>query len=275
MTALREAFERARSEGRKLLIPYLTAGFPSEEDFVALAGRFLTGSADILEVGMPFSDPLADGPTIQFSSQRALEGGMTVGRMLGLLGRLSNPLNRPIVIMSYINPILQFGLKDFAAAAREAGVSGSVIPDVICEEANEVQSALASEGIDLVYLLARTSTPERRRMILNRSRGFVYLVSVSGVTGARNRLPSDLCEWIQGVRGETTTPVAVGFGISNAELARQIGHDADAVIVGSAIIDILKNGYGRSRAIEEAVRFLGSLRRALDSDCNTRTETRT
>jgi tryptophan synthase alpha chain len=264
----------AQKEARKLLIPYLTAGFPSEKDFVTLASRFLSGSADILEVGMPFSDPLADGPTIQFSSQQALRRGMTVGKMLGLLGRLDNPHDRPIVVMSYINPLLQFGLRRFATTAREAGVSGIVIPDVICEEGDEIQSTLQSEGIDTICLLARTSTPERRRMILNRSRGFVYLVSVSGVTGARNRLPGDINDWIRSVRSQTTTPVAVGFGISNAALARQIGRDADAVIVGSAIIDILRNGYGRTRAIEEAVRFLDSLREALETDDNIPTEKR-
>lgn len=272
MRSIGETFSQAQREGRKLLIPYLTAGFPSEQDFVALAGRFLSGSADILEVGMPFSDPLADGPTIQFSSQQALQNGMTVRKMLKLLGRVDNPYDRPIVIMSYINPMLQFGLKEFAAAAREVGVSGVVIPDVICEEGDDMQSTLESAGIDTIYLLARTSTPERRRMILNRSRGFVYLVSVSGVTGARRQLPDDLNGWIRGVRSESPTPVAVGFGISSPEVARQIGRDADAVIVGSAIIDILRNGYGPTRAIEEAVRFLGSLRDGLDTDTNTSPE---
>lgn len=265
MSTIQQAFAEARQTGKRMLIPYLTAGFPSEDDFVALANRFLSGSADLLEVGIPFSDPLADGPTIQFSSQRALGNGITVESTLELLRRLDNPHRRPIVVMSYLNPILQFGIERFAAAARSAGVSGAVIPDIICEEADTIQSALESRGMDTIFLLARTSTPERTQMILDRSHGFVYLVSISGVTGARKQLPSELNAWIRDVRAHSPSPVAVGFGISNPELARQVGRDADAVIVGSAIIDILRNGYGRARAIDEAVSFLDSLREALDS----------
>ena len=274
MTAIDRTFAKARQTGRKLLIPYLTAGFPSEEDFVTLASRFLSGSADILEVGIPFSDPLADGPTIQFSSQRALQRGISVQKTLELLSLVDNHHQRPVVIMSYLNPILQYGLERFAAEARDVGVSGVIIPDVICEEGDDIQAAFASAGIDLIYLLARTSTPERRRMILDRSRGFVYLVSVSGVTGVRKQLPAELNDWIRDIRTNSPLPVAVGFGISNPGLARQVGRDADAVIVGSAIIDILRNGYGRVRAKEEAVTFLDSLRVALDTGSNIPTEKR-
>ncbi|MGD8921963.1 MAG: tryptophan synthase subunit alpha [Candidatus Zixiibacteriota bacterium] len=258
-----DAFAKTTTNGHRALIPYFTAGYPSKEEFIDIVSMCLRDGADIVEIGIPFSDPVADGPTIQYASQQALISGITTEKTIEFLGELDNPHGKPLVIMSYLNPILQYGLKAFVSDAYNAGVRGLIIPDLICDEARDIEGVANGSGIDLIHLLAPTSTANRQRMILNRSRGFVYLVSVAGVTGARRDLPEHLNTWIRSVRDESPIPVAVGFGISNPEQAKQISQVADGVIVGSAIINILKNGTSSDARIKKAHRFVKQLKKAI------------
>ncbi len=260
---IEEAFAKTAANGHRALIPYFTAGYPSEDEFLEIVSVCLQDGADIVEIGIPFSDPVADGPTIQYASQQALNSGITTERTLELLHRLDNPLGKPLVNMSYLNPILQYGLKTFIRDAHAAGVQGLIIPDLICDESKDIEDVAKRGGIDLIHLLAPTSTPDRQRMILSRSRGFVYLVSVAGVTGARRDLPNDLNQWVRNVRDKSPIPVAVGFGISNSEQARRVSQVADGVIVGSAIINILRNDTNSRARVSNAHRFVKQLKKAI------------
>ncbi len=258
-----EAFEAAKNDNRRVLIPYLTAGYPDEETFLKLMETFAEAGAGIVEVGIPFSDPLADGPTIQASSQAALDSGVTLAGSLAMLGQLRD-FSLPIVIMSYLNPLLHYGLTRFARDAARVGVRGLIVPDIICEEGDEVERACEKSGIDLIYLIAPTSSSARRKMILKRSRGFVYLVSLKGVTGARRALPSGLSGWISDIKRQSKLPVAVGFGISSPQIARTVSRNADGVIVGSALLDIIRNAKDKKDAIGRAGQFVRKLVRAID-----------
>ncbi len=263
MRTLGEVFSQCRAEHRAALMPYLTAGFPSEDAFVAVMKSFKADGADIIEVGIPFSDPVADGPTIQYSSQLALEAGMTVGKTLRSLSHLCDGDFPPVVIMSYLNPLWQYGLDKFVRRARHTGVRGLIIPDIIPEEGVKLERLCRQHHLEVVYLLAPTSSPQRQRLILSRSRGFVYLVSVTGVTGARRRLAGSLTGWIREVKAQSTLPVAVGFGIARPDQAHKVARVADGVVVGSAIIDILRNGSDAAVAVNSARRFVRKLRQAM------------
>lgn len=245
-----------RASGRKALIPYLTAGYPTPSASAA-ALRSAAEVADIIEVGVPFSDPLADGPTIQRSSFEALRHGMTLARTLELISRAE--LAPPVVIFSYLNPILQYGVDQFIRAAEELRIAGLILTDLPAGSDPELESAVQRSGIDLIRLIAPTTRAARLRVALEGAQGFVYLVARLGVTGARASLDVDLSQSVLRVRQATSLPVAVGFGISTPEQARTVGGMADGVVVGSALVDILgRDGVGAAR------RFLGSLRDALD-----------
>jgi tryptophan synthase alpha chain len=245
-----------RASGRKALIPYLTAGYPSLSKSAA-ALRSAAEVADVIEVGVPFSDPLADGPTIQRSSFEALRQGMTLAGTLDLIARAE--LACPVVVFSYLNPVLQYGVDRFLAAAEGLGIGGLLLTDLPAGSDPDVESAVGRSQVDLIRLVAPTTRPERLTSALEGAQGFVYLVARLGVTGAKSSLAADLSESVARVRRATTLPVAVGFGISTPEQARAVGRMADGVVVGSALVDILgRDGVGGAR------RFLGSLRRALD-----------
>jgi tryptophan synthase alpha chain len=190
MISISEAFERCRTRKRKALIPFLTAGFPEEGLSLRLLREFIKAGADLFEIGIPFSDPVADGKSIQYSSQRALEGGMNIEKAFGLITAVKGAGQVPPIVMSYFNPILSFGVRRFVRKAREVGVRGLIIPDMIPEEGELVEMACRENEIDLVYLVAPTSGHSRRHTIVNRSRGFVYLVSVTGVTGGLRDIQS-------------------------------------------------------------------------------------
>jgi tryptophan synthase alpha chain len=266
MISISEAFENCRKANRKALIPYLTAGFPGGKLFVALLREFMDAGADLLEVGIPFSDPLADGRSIQYSSQKTLESGMNMQRTFELLDDLGNSGKIPLILMSYYNPILSYGLSRFARNAKKVGVGGLIIPDMIPEEGKSVERLCRSYGLDLVYLLAPTSNPQRRKKIIGRSRGFVYLVSVTGVTGQRERLPAYLNPWVRRVKKESTLPVCVGFGISDAQQARSISRVADGIIVGSAIIELIRRESRSAQMIKKTRRFIHDLREGMNHD---------
>ena len=241
--AITQAFEQARTSGCAALMPYFTLGYPNAETSIEIVRSVAESGADLIELGVPFSDPLADGPTIQRSTQVALEGGITVRRCMELAAELRKlSIEQPLLLMGYINPILAYGIERFVEDAAASGVDGLIVPDLPPEEAGELETACKKAGMALVYLLAPTSTDERIRLVAERSSGFIYLVSVTGVTGARATLAADLAEFVERVRCFTTMPLAVGFGISTPEQAAQVGRTADGVIVGSALINAVEDG---------------------------------
>ena len=238
MTRLGRAFERARASGRAALVVFVEAGDPDLATTRRLLPALAEAGADVLELGIPFSDPLADGPTIQRASERALASGTTLGQALDLLAAArAEGFETPVVVFSYANPVLAMGEAEFAHRAREAGADGVLITDLPPEEGRGFASILKSARLDPVYLLAPTSPPERLRRAASLSRGFVYLVSRSGVTGARTALPEDLEALVARVRRAVPRlPVAVGFGISTPEQVRGVARLADGVVVGSAVV---------------------------------------
>jgi tryptophan synthase alpha chain len=218
--------------------------------------------ADLLELGIPFSDPLADGPTVQRSSQVALTQGMTPAGCLELTARLrQRGVSQPLLLMGYYNPILAYGIERFAAEAQAAGADGFIVPDLPPDEAAPLKSACQEHGLALVFLLAPTANAQRVAAVAGQTSGFLYLVSLTGVTGARLTLPPDLQAFIERVREAASTPVAVGFGISTPEQARAVGRMADGVIVGSALVDAVERA---SQPAYEAGRFVAELRQALE-----------
>jgi tryptophan synthase alpha chain len=254
---LAPAWAELRARGRPALIPYLTAGFPSVQASLE-ALQAADQVADMLEVGVPFSDPLADGPTIQRSSYSALQQGMTLAGTLALIERAR--LARPVVVFSYLNPILRYGLDRFLGEADRLGIAGLLLTDLPAGSDPAVESAIQASPLDLIRLIAPTSRPERLARAVAGAQGFVYLVARLGVTGASAALAEGLAASIGRVRQATSLPIAVGFGISTPEQARVVAGQADGVVVGSALVDALGRG-----GVDLARRFLVSLREALDS----------
>lgn len=268
MMSLTTKFDKLSREKRTALIPFLTAGYPDRKLFGQLFQGVIEAGADIVEIGLPFSDPLADGRTIQFSSQVALKNGINVGNALELIGKLSSGINLPLVIMTYFNPVREYGLKKFMAEASAKSITGLIVPDMIVEESTQLEQLTKAKQIDLISLLAPTSNSQRTSMIIKRSRGFVYLVSVTGVTGSRSSLPPTLGRWVRKVRKATETPVCVGFGISTPAQAAQVSCFADGVIIGSAIIDQIRNGRSRQQGVKDACRFIRKVRKGIDEVSN-------
>jgi len=257
-----DAFRKVKGEGRAALITYLPLGFPTSDESLDMVEALAEGGADIIELGIPFSDPLADGPTIQRATHVALQQGMKVSRCLEMAAAVrARGVEVPLLFMGYLNPILAYGPERFVRDCRKVGVDGLIVADLPPEEADELEGACHSEGRALVYLLAPTSTPARVALIAGRTTGFVYLVSITGVTGARERLPAGLAELVCRVRAATDKPVAVGFGIANGTQARAIGQLADGVVVGSAIVERAGQGHSAREAVRDFVR---SLRSALE-----------
>jgi tryptophan synthase alpha chain len=225
--------------GHKALIAYITVGYPTIEATLEVVPILVDSGCDIVELGIPFSDPLADGVTIQKSSFHALQNGVTPQLCLEVAGQLSRKVDIPLVFMTYFNPVFSYGLEAFCTACAGSGISGVIIPDLPPEEGSELEAVSQRQRLDLIYLLAPTSTEERIRLVAERSRGFIYLVSVTGVTGARDRLPADLEAFVTRVRKVATQPLCVGFGVSTPEQASQIVGIADGVIVGSRLIQLM------------------------------------
>ena len=226
--------------GHKALVAYVTVGYPSIEATLEVVPLLAKNSCDIVELGIPFSDPLADGATIQKASFYALKNGITPQLCLEVAKQLSQTVEIPLVFMTYFNPVFSYGLEKFCGACTNSGITGLIIPDLPPEEGPELEAVTQRQGIDLIYLLAPTSTEKRIKLVAERSRGFIYLVSVAGVTGARENLPSNLETFVAKVRKVATQPLCVGFGISTPEQARQVAQIADGVIVGSRIIQFME-----------------------------------
>jgi tryptophan synthase alpha chain len=257
LSAIVRTFERAKCEGRATFMPFFTVGYPDLPKSIDVLQMLVEAGADALEIGMPFSDPLADGPTIQHASQVALENGTRISDCIAAVRTLrERGVGIPLVMMGYLNPLLAYGLERFVSDATSAGASGFIVPDLPPEEADEFKALCEAHGLGFVPLLAPNSTAARISEAAKMARGFLYLVSVTGVTGARDTLPPDLTDYIARVRAATELPLAVGFGISKPSQARQVAAHADGVIVASALIRLME------QAGMDAVRELATSLRA-------------
>jgi len=254
-----QAFAGCRGEGKAALIPYVTAGYPGPQATVELMQALADEGSDIIELGIPFSDPLADGPTIQESSFISLEGGTTVESVLNDLRAYRGTRDAPVVLFTYLNPILRFGLDSFLGAAVDAGASGLLVTDLPAGADADLEDRIRTSGLDLIRLVAPTTLPERIPRIADTGSGFLYYISRTGVTGARTVLRDDLAEEVGRLRAAVSLPVAVGFGISTPEQARTVADVADGVVVGSALIQTLG-----TEGIRGAADFIASLRRGMD-----------
>jgi tryptophan synthase alpha chain len=267
--ALDSAFIRAKSAEEGVLIAYLTGGFPSTEMFVDLAMSVLEAGADVLEIGIPFSDPLLDGVAIQEAQQFALDAGVTPATCLEYARRIRARSDKPLLFMGAFNPILAYGVERFSRDAAEAGVNGLIVPDLPLEEQDELRPATMTRGLHLIQLVAPTSTPERLQRVCATASGFIYAISVAGVTGARLSVVETAGPLVERIRAYTDVPVAVGFGIATPEQAREVADFAEGVIVGSALITtvrVLETGSpdAAKGASEKAARdFIGSLKAAM------------
>ena len=240
MGRIGKSFARRRAEGRAAFVPFLTAGDPSLDRTVEAAVELERAGADVLELGVPFSDPLADGPVIQRASERALARGVTLGAVLGGVRRIRERSELPLLLFSYFNPLLQRGLERLAREAAEAGVDGVLITDLPPEEADGWLGAARGAALDTVFLAAPTSPPERLRRVAEASRGFVYAISRTGVTGERRALSDEAAPLVARLRELTDVPVALGFGLSTPEQVAEAGKVADGVVVGSALVRFLE-----------------------------------
>jgi tryptophan synthase alpha chain len=254
-----ERISAAFGKEHPAFMPYAVLGYPSRAAGLETIKTLVEAGADLLELGVPFSDPLADGPTIQAATQKSLENGTTLRDCLAMTRELrAEGIDTPALLMGYINPIMAYGPAQFVADAASAGVDGFIVPDLPPEEAGEFEELCARHGLALVYLLAPTSTPARIKLVAGKSKGFIYLVSLTGVTGARTELPPGLADFVARVRALTDTPLAVGFGIGDGRQARTVAQLADGVIVGSALVK-------RAAESVERVRELAvELRQSLD-----------
>ena len=237
MSRIGDVFQR---QNAKALIAYVTVGYPSIEATMEMVPLLAAGGCDIIELGIPFSDPLADGATIQQASFRALQNGVTTQHCLEMVRQLRKEVNIPLVFMTYYNPVFKYGIDIFCRDSAESGISGIIVPDLPPDEGSELEAASVKEGLDLIYLLAPTSTEERIELAVRHSRGFIYLVSVTGTTGARESLTEDIDELVVRIKRKTSKPLCVGFGISTPQQAGQVARLAEGVIVGSQIIKLMQ-----------------------------------
>jgi len=263
VSRLHACFAALRERGETALIPFITAGDPDLQTTSQLIAAMAEAGADVIEVGVPFSDPMAEGPTIQRSSERALAAGATLRRTLEMISELRGRVQVPIVLMGYANSFLCWGDEDFAAAAAAAGVDGVICVDLPPEEGESHRAALEAAGIDSILLASPTTTPERLAMLSQRTRGFLYYVSLTGVTGARTRLATGIEEPVRRAREQHGATVCVGFGVSTPEHAARIGAFADGVVVGSALVERVAAAPSPDAAVDAAARFVAELKGAL------------
>lgn len=268
MSRIGACFAALREEGRTALLPFITAGDPAPEITVSLMHAMVAAGADIIEIGVPFSDPQADGPVIQRASERALAQHVSLRRVLELVSEFRHTDNStPVLLMGYLNPIEIMGYKEFAEAAAKAGIDAVLTVDLPPEEAGDLTSVLREQGLDSIFLAAPTSTPERLERICKAGSGFIYYVSLKGVTGSGKLTSDDLDQRIAEVRRHTDLPIAIGFGVKGADSARRLARLADAVVVGSAIIEQIEQAQAEGRdVLETAAAFVRELRGAIDEE---------
>lgn len=260
---IREKFAAAAEQGRAAFVPYVTGGFPNADTCLELITALDELGSEVIEVGLPFSDPLADGPTIQLSSQRALEAGATPAKVLATMERAAAKTQAALVAMTYVNPVLAMGYQEFAKRASGSGVSGVIIPDLPPEEAGEWLDACQTHGLDPVFMAAPGTPMERLDRILAVGGGFLYYVSMDGVTGTELELPPERLAAMQKVRARSSLPVAVGFGVATPAQAAALAPVADGVVVGSALVRQVHQVDSPQAAVEAVSRLAGELRQAL------------
>jgi len=263
MSRIQQTLEDILRSGKKALVPFLTAGDPDVPTTVELIHALIESGADLIELGMPFSDPMADGPTIQAASERALAAGTTVAAVLDIVRTVRRNSNVPIVLMGYYNPVFHYGAARFAADAADAGVDGLLLVDLPPEEADEIHADLKQAGIDLITLLAPTTPEERMAELAGKAEGYLYYVSMTGVTGSQKVDAGAIEAAVRKVQEKSRVPVAVGFGISTGADAAAVGAFADAVVVGSALVKIIET-HGKSADLLPRVKeFIASLKEGI------------
>lgn len=263
MTRIETVFNNLRQRNEPGLIPFLTAGDPNLETTAKLVKTLADAGADLIELGFPFSDPMADGPTIQAASERALSAGTTLENILRMVKEVRRDCQVPLVLMGYYNPVFRYGVEKFAADAAAAGVDGLLLVDLPPEEAGEMTASLKQVGIAMITLLAPTTPPERMRKLASEAEGYLYYVSMTGVTGTQKVKPDDIRCAVEELKGMTEVPVGVGFGITTPEDAAAVGCFADGVVVGSALVKIIEQ-YGTSDDLLPQVQsFIESLKGGL------------
>ena len=256
---IEHAFTSLKQQGKKGIIPYVTAGDPDLATTEQLLITLSQAGAMLIELGVPFSDPMADGPVIQRASERALKHGFGLQELLDTVARARKQIDTPIILFSYYNPLLQFGLKHVAQAARDAGLDGVLVTDLTPEESGEFETELRACELDMIFLVAPTSTDERLRLVAEHARGFIYAVSRAGVTGTRESVSAEAEKLVTRMRQFSTLPIAVGFGISNADQVADVHRYADAVVVGSAIVAEMERLSGAPDLAERIGKFLTEL----------------
>jgi tryptophan synthase alpha chain len=255
MTRIEKLFAQLKSEGRKGFIPYITAGDPDLNVTFELILALEKSGADVIELGVPFSDPIADGPVIQRATERALKNGIKLRKVLQLGERIRKRSEIPLVLFSYFNPLLNYGLEKLALEAVNAGFDGVLASDLTIEESGAFVQTMRSVNLNTIFLAAPTSSPERMKKIAEASNGFLYAVSRTGVTGEQKDLASDLKQFLQTLRSHTAAPIAVGFGISRPEQVRAVWQEADAAIVGSSIVKEIEQNIGKEDLVERVATF--------------------
>jgi tryptophan synthase alpha chain len=260
MTRLDDTFVRLRREGRSGLVTYVTAGDPDLDRSESILHALVRAGADVLEVGVPFSDPLADGPIIQRASERAIAQGVTLSGTLALIGRVRASIRAPIVLFTYINPVLRLGVDRFARTAADVGVDGVLALDLPLEESGELRPALEASGIATIFMLSPTTTTARIREAARLGRGFLYAISRLGVTGARESVAAGAAGLCERIRGETALPIAIGFGLSRPEHVAAVAQFADAAVVGSALVDTIARHSASDGLVGEVERYVAWLR---------------
>lgn len=261
MGRIADAFIQLKQQGRKGFIPYITAGDPDLATTEQLLIELAQAGAAVIELGVPFSDPMADGPVIQRASERALRNSFGLQDLLDMTARARKQIDTPIILFSYFNPLLQFGLTSLARAAADAGVDGVLVTDLIPEESGEFEAELRANNLDMIFLVAPTSTDERLKLVAKHASGFVYAVSRAGVTGTRETVSVEAEKLVLRMREFTSLPIAVGFGISNVEQVRDVQRYADAVVVGSAIVAEMERLAGAADLAQQIGDFARALNR--------------
>ena len=261
MTRIGRLFEDLKKADRKGLIAYLTVGDPSPDRTPALVEALGRGGADLIELGVPFSDPIADGPVIQAAGERALKAGTTLARVLEIAAEIRRTSEVPLLLFTYLNPVVRYGLERLAHDAAAAGIDGCLLTDASVEEAQEYVGAMHRHGLDTVFLAAPTSTERRLKLIAQYSTGFVYLVSRTGVTGERDSLSNAVAPLVAAVRAVTDLPLAVGFGISKPEHVAELGRQVEAVVVGSAIVRLIERNATNASLEIQLESFVRELKR--------------
>jgi tryptophan synthase alpha chain len=253
---IEDAFNQLNREGKKGFIPFITAGDPNLETTAELLIELSQAGATVIELGVPFSDPMADGPVIQRASERALKNNPGLHKILEVVSGARKQTQTPIILFSYFNPLLQFGIQRLAAEAKAAGVDGVLVTDLSPEEAGEFDNELRANDLDVIFLVAPTSTDQRLKLVARHARGFIYAVSRAGVTGVRTSVSSEAEKLVNRVRKFSSLPIAVGFGISNAEQVKDVHRYADAVVIGSAIVSEIERLQGATHLAQQVGNFV-------------------